>query len=121
MVHFNQNKTMKTLIASVLRSQQVQVDLEDSINIAYNILDKIFQILDTENVPVKQITPYLTILLKKSGNDIANIIKKTHTFMRKTKSYLKKYTNDFEKLPPDFSEEGKEERIAGYVGQNIPV
>ena len=41
--------------------------------------------------------------------------------MRKTKSYLKKYTNDFEKLPPDFSEEGKEERIAGYVGQNIPV
>ena len=53
MVHFNQNKTIKTLIVSVLRSQQVQVDSEDSINIAYDILDKIFQILDTENVPVK--------------------------------------------------------------------
>ena len=29
------------------------MDFEDSINITYGILDYIFQILDTENVPVK--------------------------------------------------------------------
>ena len=48
-----------------------------SINITYGILDYIFQILDTEDVPVKQIIPCLAILLQKSENDIANIIKKT--------------------------------------------
>ena len=65
MVDLYQNKTINTLIVSALRSQQVQVELEDSINITYGILDNIFQILDTENVPVTQITPCLAILLKK--------------------------------------------------------
>ena len=45
-------------------------------NIVYGILPHVFQILDTENVPVKQIIPCLAILLQKSENDIANIIKK---------------------------------------------
>ena len=35
--------------------------------------------------------------------------------MRKTKNYLKKKTNDLEKLYPDVSEEGKEEKAAGHV------
>ena len=60
--------------------------------------------------------PYLAILSKKSKNDIANIVKKTHNFIRKTKNYRKKNPNDLEKLHPDFSEEGKEERPAGRVG-----
>ena len=80
MVHFNQNKTIKTLIVSVLRSQQVQVDSEDSINIAYDILDKIFQILDTENVPVKQITSYLTILSKKVETILLTSSKKPYFY-----------------------------------------
>ena len=54
MAYFYQNKTMNTLIVSFLRSQQLQVELEDSINITYGILDNIFKILDTENVPVKK-------------------------------------------------------------------
>ena len=87
------------------------MELQNSINITYGILDNIFQILDTENVPVKQIIPCLTILLKKSQNDIANIVKKPHNFMRKTKSYLEKHPNDLEKLNPDFSE-GNERRKA---------
>ena len=49
-------------------SQQVQ-ELENSINITYAIgyglLDNIFQILDTENVPVTQIIPCLAMLSKK--------------------------------------------------------
>ena len=91
-MHFNQNNYINTLIASVLRSQQVQVELQNSINISviYGILDNIFQILDVENVPVKQVIPCLVIILKNSENDIANIVKKTHNFIRKTKSYLKK-------------------------------
>ena len=124
MAHFNQNKHINTLIVSVLRSQQVQVELQNSINITYGILGNIFQILDTENVPVKQIIPCLTILSKKSENNIANIVKKIHNFIRKTKSYLKKNPNDLEKLHPDFSEEGKEERPAGHVGvfcQNLGI
>ena len=36
--------------------------------------------------------------------------------MRKTKNYLKKPPNDLEKLHPNFSEEGKEERPAEHVG-----
>ena len=78
MAHLNQNKTINTPIVSALTSQQVQVELlEDSINITYRILDKVFQILDTENVPVIQTIPCLTILSKKSGSDIANIVKKS--------------------------------------------
>ena len=34
-------------------------------------------------------------------------------FARKTKNYVKKTPNVFEKLHPDFSEEGKEERQLG--------
>ena len=82
-----QNKTINTQIVSALRSQQVQ-ELENSINITYAIgyglLDNIFQILDTENVPVTQIIPCLAMLSKKNESDIANI--KTHNFMRKTKN-----------------------------------
>ena len=43
MAHLYQNKTVNTLIVSALRSQQVQAELEDSINITYGILDNIFQ------------------------------------------------------------------------------
>ena len=65
MVHFNQNKTINTLIVSALRSQLVQVELlEDTVNITYGILG-IFQILDTENIPVMQIIPCLAVLSKK--------------------------------------------------------
>ena len=52
MAHLYQNKTINILIVSTLsRSQQVQVELEDSIN-TYGILDNTFQILDTENMSV---------------------------------------------------------------------
>ena len=78
MAHLHQNKTINTLIVSALRSQQVQVELEDSINITYGILDNIFQIFDTENVSIMQI-PCLAILMKKKKNesDIVNIVKKS--------------------------------------------
>ena len=46
-------------------------------------------------------------------NYIANIIKKPHNFVRKTKNYPKKKSNDIEKLHPVFSEEGKDERQVG--------
>ena len=72
MVHLYQNKTINTLIVSALRSQQVQMEFEDSIN-TYGILDNTFQILDTENMLVTQIIPCLAILLKKSESDIVNI------------------------------------------------
>ena len=124
MVDFNQNEHTNTQIVSVLRSQQVQVEWQNSINITYGILGNIFQILDAETVPVKQIVPCLAILSKKSESDIADIVKKNHNFIRKTKSYLKKNPNDLEKLHPDFPEEGKEERPAGHVGvfcQNVGI
>ena len=57
MMHFNQNKHINTLVVSVLRGKQAQVDLQNSINITYDVLDNIFQILDTENVHMKQIIP----------------------------------------------------------------
>ena len=56
-MHFNQNKHINTLVVSVLRGKQAQVDLQNSINITYGVLDNIFQILDTENVHMKQIIP----------------------------------------------------------------
>ena len=91
MAHLNQNKHINTIIVSVLRGHQVQVELQNFINVTYGILDNIFQILDTENVPMKQIIPCLVILSKKkSKNDISNIVKKPHNFMRKTRNYLKK-------------------------------
>ena len=55
------------------------------------------------------------MLLKKNENDQANIVKKLHNFMRKTKIILKNW-NDIETLRPDFTEEGKEERPVGNVG-----
>ena len=61
--------------------------------------------------------------LKKNESDIANIVKKTHNF-NKTKIILKKKTNDSEKLHPDSTEEGKEERPAEHVGvfcQNLGI
>ena len=85
MVHFNQNKHINALIVPVLRNQQVQVELQNSINITYGILDNIFQILDAENVPVKQIILCLAIISKKNENDIANIVKKSHNFIEKLK------------------------------------
>ena len=59
-------------------------------NITYGILYNVFQIFDTDDNPLKQIIPCLSILSKKSENDIAT----------SSKNYL-------EKLYTDFSEEGK--------------
>ena len=66
------------------------MEFEDSTNITYSILDYIFQVLDTEDAPVKQILSCLAILSQKSENDITNIIKKSQNFVRKTKNHLKK-------------------------------
>ena len=77
MVDLYQNKTINTLIVSALRSQQVQVELEDSINITYGILDNIFQILDTENVTVTQIIPCVAILLKKKVEVLSPTLSKS--------------------------------------------
>ena len=41
---------------------------------------------------------------------------KTHIFVRKIKIYLKKTLNNLEKLHPDFSKEGREERPARHAG-----
>ena len=82
MAHYNENKNIKILV-SVLRTQQVE--LEDSINIMYGILDQIFKVWDNEDVRVKQIIPYLDTLSKKTENDTAKI-KKPHGFMKKTKN-----------------------------------
>ena len=67
-------------------SNRTKTDMD----IVYGNLHHILQILDTEDVPVKQIIPCLAILLQKSENDIANIIKKPHNFVRETKNYLQK-------------------------------
>ena len=66
------------------------MEFEDYTYITYGILNYIFQVLDTEDVPVKQIVSCLAILSQKSENDITNIIKKSQNFVRKTKNHLKK-------------------------------
>ena len=48
----------------------------------------VWYILETENVSYT-INTMLGNSIKKSENDIASIVKKTHNFMRKTKNYLK--------------------------------
>ena len=80
MVHYNQN----TKIVSVLRTRNHQVELkEDPINITYGLLDQIFKVLDEEDISAKQIIPCLPTQSKKSGNVIANIVKKPHNFVKK--------------------------------------
>ena len=61
---------------------------------------------------------------KKSENVIANIVKKPHNFVKRTKNYLPNNPNDLQKLHSDFSEEGTEEMSAGHVGvfcQNLGI
>ena len=90
MAHLYQNKNIKILIVSIFKESAGPDGVWNFINITYGILDYIFQILDTEDVPVNQVMPCLAILSQKSENYIANIIKKPHNFVRKTKNYLKK-------------------------------
>ena len=69
MAHLYQNKTINTLTVSALRSQQDQVELEDSIYITYGILDNIFQIWILNSTMLGNSTE------KKS--DIVNNVKKS--------------------------------------------
>ena len=122
MAHLSQNKNIKTLTVSVFKSQQVQMEFEDSTNFIYGILDYIFQIMDTEDVPEKQIMPSLALLLQGSENDIANIIEKPHNFVRKTRNYLKKSQVTL-KITSRFLR-GRKRRAAGHVGvfcQNLGI
>ena len=80
MVHYNQNNK----IVSAFRTRNHQAELEkDPINITYGILNQIFNVLDEEDILLKQIIPYLATLSKKSENFIANIVKKTDNFVKK--------------------------------------
>ena len=74
MTHNNEKKQHKMLDSILIH---YQVELEHSINIPYGILDKVFNALNDENVPVKHIFPFVVALLIKKENDIANIIQKT--------------------------------------------
>ena len=80
MVDYSQNKN----IVYALKTRKHQV--KDSINITYDIVDQIFEVLDEEDISVKQVIPCLTF-----------------------------YPSDLEKLPPDFSGEGKEEMPTGHL------
>ena len=80
MVDYSQNKN----IVYALKTRKHQV--KDSINVTYDIVDQIFEVLDEEDISVKQIIPCLTF-----------------------------HPSDLEKLHPDFSEEGKEEMPTGYM------
>ena len=87
MADYNQNKD----IVSALRTRNHQVELEeDPINITYGILDKVFKVLDEEDISAKQIVPCLATLSKKSENAIVNIVRKPHNFVKKLKTTLKK-------------------------------
>ena len=84
MANFSQNKTIYTLIVSTLKSQQVQVELlEDCISISYGIFDNIFQILDTENVPVTVCISAWQFYQKKMKVILTTLSKKIHNFMNK--------------------------------------
>ena len=87
MAHYNQNNKTD----SALRTRNHQVGLEkDLIGITYGILDQIFKLLDEEDISAKQIISCLTTLSGKSENFIANIVKKPHDFVKKSKKYFKK-------------------------------
>ena len=60
------------------------MEFEDSINITYDILDYIFQRLETEDVPVKQIMPCLAFYENVIAQHEKNIL------LWETKNYLKK-------------------------------
>ena len=85
MAHFDQDKHINTLTVSVLRSQQVPVELQNSINITYGILDNIFLILKAENVLVKQIIPCLVINRKKAKMIWTTLSKKPIMSLEKLK------------------------------------
>ena len=87
--------------------------LEHSINIIHGILDHIFQIFNTENAPVEQILPCLAILLFKMKMILPTSSKHHIILWEKLKIIWQKKTDDFGKLHPDFSEQGKEERQLG--------
>ena len=85
MVDYNQNNK----IDSAFKDQDHQFPLkENPINMTHGTLDQIFKVLHEEDISVKQIIPTLATL----GEDvIANIVKKTHNFVKqKTMNYLKK-------------------------------
>ena len=87
MAHYNQNNKTD----SALRTRNHQVELEkDLIGITYGILDQIFKLLDEEDISANQIISCLTTLSGKSENFIANIVKKPHDFVKKSKKYFKK-------------------------------
>ena len=53
------------------------MELEDSINITYGILDNIFQILDTEHVPVMETIHVWQFYRKKVAVILLKLSKKT--------------------------------------------
>ena len=112
-MHLYQKENIKTLIVSVFNESAGPGGVRRLHKYHIWYFDHIFQILDTEDVPVKHIIPCLP-LSQKSENDIANIKKKKQlNFVRKTNIYLKKTPNNLEKLHRDFSKEGKKERQLG--------
>ena len=58
------------------------MELDDSINITYGILDQIVKAQDDEDAPVRPIIPCLDNISKKTENDIADI-EKPHSFEKK--------------------------------------
>ena len=71
----------------------------------------IFQILGTNNVPIKQIMAWLFYRKKV----IMILPTKTHINLWGKLKIIWKNPNDVEKLHPDFSEVGKEERQLGML------
>ena len=80
MMHLYQKENIKILIVSVFNESAGPGGVRRLHKYHIWYFDHIFQILDTEDVPVKHIIPCLP-LSQKSENDIANIKKKNNLIL----------------------------------------
>ena len=95
------------------------MEFEDSITITYGNLEYIFEILDTEDVPVKQIMPCLAILLQKTENDIAKHHQKDIILWEKLKIIWKNSRWRWE-IPSRFLRRREINIAAEHVGCFLP-
>ena len=123
MAHLHPNKNIKTQIVFVLKEPAGLDGVEDSINITCGILDYSFQILDTEDVSVKQIMPCLAILSQKSENDIAKHHQKNIILQEKLTIIWKNSKWPWE-ITSRFLKRRERRKATGHVGifcQNLSI
>ena len=93
----------REILRNLIQDQKLPPEYFIAKKINYETLNFIFHLFEESNTPSKYIITVLSQILKKTEEEISNIVKQPVNFINKAKRFINKNQNNLEVEHPDLS------------------